>query len=315
MQALFIGQTYIDVTFLADHMPQGDEKSVASEYAVSFGGNAVTAAFCCAKLGAKPDLIATVADDWLGNMFLDMAAKYGVRLHGREVEKSSLSFIMPKDGKRAIVRCRDDRYLAPFANLDLAGCRVLHLDGHQPDAAIAYARRCRKDGILTSLDGGGLRTNTHELLAFIDVAMVAERFCQQMDKTPRAMLDYLKDRGCKVGGVTLGERGVLWYDETGQARRLAAVAVPRERVLDTSGAGDVFHGAYVYSWLKHPRQSWTEHLQFAQHAAAYKVQHLGNEAGLPTLAAIRAVAGEFDRDAGNAPRPSRAHVAAMRRRR
>ena len=81
MEALFIGQTYIDVTFLADHMPEGDEKSVASEYAVSFGGNAVTAAFCCAKLGIKPDLIATQADDWLGHMFLDMAAKYDVRLH------------------------------------------------------------------------------------------------------------------------------------------------------------------------------------------------------------------------------------------
>ena len=185
MQALFIGQTYIDVTFLADHMPQGDEKSVASEYAVSFGGNAVTAAFCCAKLGIKPDLIATIADDWLGNMFLDMAAKYDVHLHTRKVEKSSLSFIMPNNGKRAIVRCRDDHYLTPFPVLDLAGCRALHLDGHQPDAALSYAQRCRKAGILTSLDGGGLRTNTHELLTFIDVAMVAERFCQQMDKTPR----------------------------------------------------------------------------------------------------------------------------------
>ena len=101
MQSLFIGQTYIDVTFLADHMPQGDEKSVASEYAVSFGGNAVTAAFCCAKLGIKPDLIATNADDWLGNMFHDMAAKYDVHLHTRKVEKSSLSFIMPRDGKCA----------------------------------------------------------------------------------------------------------------------------------------------------------------------------------------------------------------------
>ena len=40
MQALFIGQTYIDVTFITDHMPTGDEKHVASAYAVSFGGNA-----------------------------------------------------------------------------------------------------------------------------------------------------------------------------------------------------------------------------------------------------------------------------------
>src|SRR5438552_14484201 len=155
MQTLFIGHTYIDVTFLTDHIPVGDEKSVASEYAVSFGGNAVTAAFCCAKLSIKPDLIATIADDWLGRMFLEMAARYDVRLHTRPVEKSSLSFIMPKDGKRAIVRCRDDHYLAPFPQLDLAGCRALHLDAHQPDAPLFYARRCREAGILTSLDGGG----------------------------------------------------------------------------------------------------------------------------------------------------------------
>ena len=75
MHALFIGQTYIDVTFITDHMPTGDEKHVASAYAVSFGGNAVTAAFCCAKLGIVPDLIATVANDWLGRMFQDMSAE------------------------------------------------------------------------------------------------------------------------------------------------------------------------------------------------------------------------------------------------
>jgi sugar/nucleoside kinase (ribokinase family) len=313
MEALFIGQTYIDVTFLADHMPQGDEKSVASEYAVSFGGNAVTAAFCCAKLGIKPDLIATSADDWLGHMFLDMAAKYDIRLHTRKVEKSSLSFIMPKDGKRAIVRCRDDHYLAPFPTLDLEGCRALHLDGHLADAAISYAQKARKAGILTSLDGGGLRTNTHDLLAFIDVAMVAERFCQQMDKTPAGMLDYLKSRGVKIGGVTQGERGILWYDESGEVRRLPALAIPPERVRDTSGAGDVFHGAYVYSCLKQPQQAWVEHLQFAQRAAAFKVQHLGNEAGLPTLDDIDAIAREFDQAAFVEPRPARESVAAMRR--
>jgi sugar/nucleoside kinase (ribokinase family) len=303
MEALFIGQTYIDVTFLADHMPQGDEKSVASEYAVSFGGNAVTAAFCCAKLGITPDLIATVANDWLGRMFLDMAAKYEVRLHTRKVEKSSLSFIMPKGGKRAIVRCRDDHYLEPFPTLDLDRCRVLHLDGHQTDAAIYYAKRCRKAGILTSLDGGGLRTNTHEL--------VAERFCQQMDKTPAGMLDYLKGRGCKVGGVTQGERGILWYDESGAVRRLPALNLPSSRVCDTSGAGDVFHGSYVYSYLAHPQQGWEQHFQFAERAAVHKIQHLGNEAGLPTLDDVRAIEREFGQ--GVEPRPARENVAAMRR--
>src|SRR5436189_4832765 len=136
MDALFIGQTYIDVTFLIDRIPVGDEKAVARDYAVSFGGNAVTAAFCCAKLGIAPDLITSSADDWLGRMFVDMAAKYGISVHHRKVAASSLSFIMPKGDQRAIVRCRDDTFKHPHPVLNLAGCRVLHVDGHLPDAAI-----------------------------------------------------------------------------------------------------------------------------------------------------------------------------------
>jgi len=294
MEALFIGQTYIDVTFITDHMPTGDEKHVASAYAVSFGGNAVTAAFCCAKLGIVPDLMATVANDWLGRMFQDMTAKYGISVHPRKVQTSSLSFIMPKDGKRAIVRCRDDEHIHPFPILNLGGCRALHIDGHQPDAAIHYARLCREAGILTSLDGRGLRSNTHDVLQFIDVAIVAERLCEQMEMQPGAMLDYLKSRGCRVGGVTMGERGLLWYDETGTIHALPALGIARDRVIDTNGAGDVFHGAYVYSYLSNPALSWAEHFNFARAASTYKIQRLGNEAGLPTLTDIAGVRREFE---------------------
>jgi sugar/nucleoside kinase (ribokinase family) len=204
-------------------------------------------------------------------------------VHHRKVAESSLSFIMPKGGKRAIVRCRDDHYLHPVPPLNLTGCRALHLDGHQPDAAIHYARTCREAGILTSLDGGGLRTNTHELLEFIDVAIVAERLCEQMDMSPAEMLSYLKGRGCRIGGVTLGERGMVWYDETGEARVLPALAVPPEAIVDTNGAGDIFHGAYVYSAMARPDLPWREHFVLARAASAHAIQHLGNEASLPTL--------------------------------
>src|SRR6202163_2957594 len=145
-------------------MPPGDDKDVARDYAVSFGGNAVTAAFCCARLGIPPDLLTSIADDWLGRMFVDMASKYQVSVHARKVRRSSLSFVMPKGGKRAIVRCRDDDYLHPFPPLNLAGCRALHLDGNQADAALYYAEPCRGKGILTSLDGGAVRSNTLDLL-------------------------------------------------------------------------------------------------------------------------------------------------------
>lgn len=307
MQSLFIGQTYIDITFLTDSMPTGDEKSVADEYAVSFGGNAVTAAFCCAKLGIKPDMIATLADDWLGRMFLDMARKYEITLHGRKVKKSSLSFIMPNGGKRAIVRCRDDDYLESYPKLDLRSCRALHTDGHQTDATMYYARECRSAGILTSLDGGGIRKNTHELLPFIDVAIVAERFCEQMHKSPPETLQYLKERGCKIGGVTMGERGMLWYDESGTISNLPALKVPSSHVVDTSGAGDVFHGAYVYSYLAKPDLPWAAHFEFARAASAHKIQYLGNEAGLPALKDIATAMREF---AQPEPRPARESAAA-----
>jgi sugar/nucleoside kinase (ribokinase family) len=293
MKALFIGQTYIDVTFLADEIPTGDEKAVARDYAISFGGNAVTAAFACAKLGIVPDLLTSVADDWLGRMFIDMAAKYGISVHHRKVAESSLSFIMPHAGKRAIVRCRDDHYLHPVPPLNMRQCRALHLDGHQPDAAMHYARICRDGGILTSLDGGGLRSNTHELLAFIDVAVVAERLCEQMSLSPGEMLGYLKSRGCPIGGVTLGERGLLWYDERGDEQVLPALAVPPETVIDTNGAGDIFHGAYVYSAMARPELPWREHFIFARAASAHAIQHLGNEQSLPTLEDVARVQALF----------------------
>lgn len=289
MQALFIGHTYIDVTLLCDRMPTGDEKTVAQDYAVSFGGNAVTAAFACAKLGIVPELMATLADDWLGRMFLDMAEAYQIAVHPRRVRRSSLSFVLPNDGKRAIIRARDASYLEPFPVLDLSGCRALHLDGHLADAAVYYARACREKGILTSLDGGGRHGDVEELLNFIDVAIVAERLCEQLRLTPPQMLEFLRAKGCKVGGVTQGERGMLWYDETGTVSLMPALSIPDENIIDTSGAGDVFHGAYMASYLAAPERPFVTHFEFARAAAAHKIQNLGNEAGLPTLADIQTI--------------------------
>lgn len=296
MNALFIGQTYIDVTMLADAMPTGDDKAVARDYAVAFGGNAVTAAFCAAKLGQSVDLLTSLSDDWLGRMFLDMAAKYQVSVHGRKVRRSSLSFIMPHAGKRVILRARDDDYLHPVPNLNISGCRALHLDGHQADAAIHYARACREGGVLTSLDGGGLRSNTHELLAFIDVAICSTRLCEQMNMSVGEMLDYLKSRGCRIGGVTEGEHGVLWYDERGEVQRLAALNIPPDLVIDTSGAGDVFHGAYIASYLDRPGAEWIDHFRYARAASAFKVQHLGNEAGLPSREDVARMRDKYERE-------------------
>ena len=92
----------------------------------------------------------------------------------------------------------------------------------------------------------------------------------------------------------MGEKGLLWYDETGAVQAMPALPIARERVIDTNGAGDVFHGAYVYSYLADPGKSWQDHFDFARAASTYKIQRLGNEAGLPTLADIDQVRQEFE---------------------
>ncbi|MCI4680097.1 PfkB family carbohydrate kinase [Rhodoblastus acidophilus] len=281
MTALFVGHSYIDMTMITDDMPTGDEKSVATDYAVSFGGNAVTAAFACAKLGIQTDLLTTMSDDWLGQMFWEMAHKYGVSIYPRKVERSSLSFVLPKGGKRAILRARDNKYLRPFMKLDVSSYQALHLDGHQADAALFYAKAFRQRGLLTSLDGGAVRSNTEEVLHNTDVAVVAEAFCEQLKLTALDTLAYLAARGVKIAAVTEGEHGLLWSDENGLISRMPALPVPSEKVIDTSGAGDVFHGAYLASYLRNRTGRWADHFDFARAASAFKVQHLGNEAGLP----------------------------------
>jgi sugar/nucleoside kinase (ribokinase family) len=165
-----------------------------------------------------------------------------------------------------------------------------------------YAMECRKHGILTSLDGGRLRANTDELLNFIDVAVVSELLCEEMALTPSAMLGYLRNKGCRVGAVTLGSEGVLWYagDQHGQ---LDAYPVAPEKVIDTNGAGDVFHGSYMFSYLRNPKQSWEDHFRFASVAAALSIQHLGIEAGLPTLASVEAAMRACGPQAVDAIRP------------
>ena len=146
MNALFIGHAYIDVTMRAHVMPRATRRMWRADYAVSFGGNAVTAGFACAKLvGQGVDLLTQLAPDWLGHMFMDMAAhlwRFACIRGG--CARSSLSFVLPNDGKRAILRARDDNFLQDFPRLDISGLRASALDGHLADAALHYARACRE---------------------------------------------------------------------------------------------------------------------------------------------------------------------------
>jgi len=287
--ALFIGNSCLDITLPVKRLPTRDEKIVATESACGIGGGALTAAVACATLGITPSILTTIGKDDLGPIIRRRIEHYGIIVYPRRVAETSVSVFMPNNQHRAMVGMRDTNFLDGFPEIELAGCKVLHLDGHQPDAAYEYARRCRERGILTSLDGGTVRKNTEELLGLIDVAVISQKMCEEMDyfDKPWSMLRYLKGRGCRIGAVTLGERGLVWYDEKGNEHRMPALPVPS--IKDTTGAGDIFHGAYVFSYLRWPRKSWEEHFLFARAAAAHSIQCLGNEASCPALQDVESI--------------------------
>jgi sugar/nucleoside kinase (ribokinase family) len=285
MDALFIGHNYTDVTFLTDYVPTGDEKYVGDDYAFGVGGNAVVAAFTCAKLGLESGLITQVADDRLGDSFLQRAATHGIRIFPRTVKKSSLSLILPNNrDKRAILRCRDTEYLTRPHQVRLKNVSVVHVDGHMPLVALDILKKARKQGILTSLDGGAVRPHIEEILEYIDVAVLSEDFSEQMKMNEAETFAYLKEKGVKVAAITYGSKGVsVWEKENDSSYHLDALDIPIEKIIDTTGAGDVFHGSYVYSYTENPEKTWIDHFKFARCASALCIQKMGAEPGIPTL--------------------------------
>ncbi len=286
--ALFIGHTYIDLTISTDVIPSGDDKAIAHDYDFGIGGNATVAAITNQKVGIKTELLTPIASDLLGQVVCQKYESYGIKVHERDVKKTSLSLVLPNNGKRAILRCRDSDYAPAYPNIPLENIKALHLDGHQPEAAIEYAKKCRSLGIITSLDGGGLRSNTYELLKFIDVAVVSMRFCEQINKTPAETINWLiEEYKTPVAAVTMGEEGMLYALNGGKQEHMPALPVPSNKVLDTTGAGDIFHGAYIASYMMNSNKPWPEHFAFARAASSISIQRLGTESSIPTLKEIQ----------------------------
>lgn len=283
MDALFIGHNYTDVTFVTDYIPTGDEKYVGDDYAFGVGGNAVVAAFTCAKYGLEAGLITQVANDRLGDVFLQRAAKYGIRVFPRTVGKSSLSLILPNSGdKRAILRCRDTDYLTKPHQVKLKNVQAVHVDGHMPRVALDILKKARAQGILTSLDGGAVRPMIDDILEHIDVAVLSEDFSKQKKMTEDETFAYLKEKGVKVAAITYGAKGVS-VQEGDKRYHIAAIPVAIEKIVDTTGAGDIFHGSYIHSYIEHKDRSWAEHFKFARCASHLCIQKMGAESSIPNI--------------------------------
>ncbi|UCE18211.1 MAG: GYD domain-containing protein [Gemmatimonadota bacterium] len=282
-----LGHCAWDLLFVVDEFPQPDSKLEALESFQQGGGPAATAAVTLSRLGARVAIIGKVGDDIWGQGIVDGLAEEGVATRGLIVEhgkSSPLSLVIMEgtSGKRSIVHNRGtvDPLSPEDLNTELLfSGKILLIDSLHPEAGLAGVKMARDKGIQVVLDTGAFKPDATELLKFVDVVIAPEYFVSDYapDKSSADVCKDLLASGPEVVVITQGERGGVCF-------------TPKEKfsypgfevdVADTTGAGDVFHGAFVFGVL----QEWDlkKTVTFASGVAALKCTKLGGRTGIPSL--------------------------------
>ncbi len=273
-----VGLAVADLVLGADRLPTGPGKHFARSGRLVGGGPAANAAVTVARLGGSARFVGRVGDDPLGSLIIGDLADEGVDTDGVEtvadVGSPVSAVLVTADGDRTIINHTDARLFdAPPDRLPAADAYLA--DVRWPTGAEAAMAAARDRGVAGVLDldrtDGRLPetaiTTASHVVAAIDALGTEE---------PERALAELADRTAAWVAVTVGADGVLWL-EAGEIRRLTPPAVD---VVDTLGAGDVFHGAFALA-LAEGREAAAA-ARFATAAAAIKCTRPGGRAGIPT---------------------------------
>ena len=281
-----IGYCGMDYLCIVPYVPLDDKVEMVKSL-VQGGGPAVTAIVAAARLGARTAFCSAVGDDERGAQIVSGLSAEGIDTRGVKIRRGAESpagfcWIEQKSGKRSIAWTRGSaRPLSP-RELDRAAIMnscVLHLDGHQTQAALAAAKLARKHGVAVSIDAGTLVPKIDELLALSDIVIASEKFALRYTGETRmdAAVKKLFASGRLFSAVTMGKSGSIGFD----GKRLLRCPAFKVDVVDTTGAGDVFHGAFAFAFAS--GKPWGECLRFASAVSALKCTQLGGRTGIPNL--------------------------------
>jgi len=286
-----VGINVIDYLFRIPHFPEPDTKMDARDAMIQGGGLTATAMVACARLGLRTRYIGKLGGNEIGQMAREEMKREGMALRAAVKapgvpNRFCVVLVEEASGHRTIVRQRDPRiWLKPGDLSQAAVCagRVLHLDGHEGDAAVQAARWAKAAGIPVSVDAEEPTECREELFALSDILIVGQRFGRMLTgrHDTQDILGELARLGPACVGLTLGGAGsaLRYRDEIVQAPVFSV------SVVDTTGAGDVFHGAFLYGFL----QGWEagDILRFANAVSALKCTCLGGRTGIPRLEDVR----------------------------
>ena len=290
IDVLCVGFACYDLVFAVDHHPGPDEKVKAGAFFSCGGGTAANAAIAAAQMGSKTALASYLGSDIYGDQHLAELQAAGVEtqlvVRGPGATPISAIFVKP-DGSRSIVNHRGSvgELASDAVSFGWVGPRVVILDGHQATLALAVVAWAHAQGVPTVLDADTVNWGNQELVRRCTLVAASERFALEFTgaATPEAGLAQLA-RLAPAVVVTLGERGLIWQrgDERGALPAYTVDAV------DTTGAGDTFHGALAAGLAQ--GLGWEELLRFASAAGALCCTRHGARLGIPTRAEVLALA-------------------------
>jgi sulfofructose kinase len=288
---LGFGVCPIDYLCTLKSYPDLDDKIEALESDVQGGGPVPTAMVTLSKLGKRAAFVGRIGDDQEGLFVKNQLEKEGVNTDYLIIDpkmKTPKAFIWvdKKTGKRTVVLDQPElKKTKPseLGFLDKLKIKYLHLDARDININIFLAEWAKKIGAEVILDMGSLRENLKRLLPLVDYLVVSRRFALGYTKLPDPLKACRKllTEGFKAVVITLGEKGAVG-GARGNVFRMPGYKI---KVVDTTGAGDVFHGAFIYGLL----ENWElkKIIKFSNACAALKCTELGGRAGIPTLNQVK----------------------------
>lgn len=281
-----IGKPVKDLLIAIDEMPQADGGCLAKGLSSQGGGKVASAMVAAARQGMKCGMYAVLGDDAKGRF-----CKADFERHGIDVThlsllpgKTSPFCLCIAEKSTQTRRLIGDIGSAPMldpAALDfdyLRAARLIHLENGDP-ASRAAAEFARANGILTSIDADSYSPRIAEMEPLIDLFIASAFYAQGRfpGLSPETAARRLHENGCRVAIITLGAKGLVGCTDSGP---FSLPAFSGLEVIDTTGAGDVFHGGFISAWLR--GLDAVESARWASAVSYIKCTRLGGRAGIPT---------------------------------
>jgi len=294
IKVIGLGQACVDYLGRLNTFPHEDGKAELTDLHIQCGGPASTALVTLSRLGISTTFLGSISDDPFGVKILNnlKSEKIDVSyLKSTPGYTSQSAFIaITKEGeKRTIFWHRGTVPHLAKRDVDItqfSEARILHTDGLMVKASIEAARQAKSLGMTVVMDAGTMREGSKELSKLVNILIASETFATPLvgqDASRDTALRALRELGPEQVIITLGAKGSIGLNSQGIVRQKAFPI----SAVDTTGAGDVYHGGYIYALL----QGWDmrECMRFASATAALKCAEIGSQKGIPNLKDINAL--------------------------